>query len=199
MGTARKGGSFFFAWVIIKTMELKEKKISGQKIYKGKILDLEVDEVICPNGHHSKREVVRHCPGACLIVKLGDRFVIEEQYRYPYDEVILEFPAGKLDQGETPLEGAKRELEEETGLQADKVVNLGAIYPSVGYTDEIIHIFYAEAIRQVGRHLDDNEAINLKLMSLEEIEEAVKNGKIKDSKTICALAYYRLYLKDQAS
>lgn len=174
-------------------MELKEKKLSGEKIYRGKILDLEVDEVLCANGHRSKREVVRHCPGACLIVEHDGKFVVEEQYRYPYDEIIIEFPAGKLDPGEEPIEGAKRELQEETGFIAEEMVNLGAIYPSVGYTDEVIHIFYAKAKVEGERHLDDNEAINVKMMSLEEIERAILDGKIKDAKTICALAYYKLW------
>lgn len=174
-------------------MELKEKRLGGETIYKGRIVTLEVDEVLCPNGHKSKREVVRHCQASCIIAKVGDKFILEEQYRYPYDEIILEFPAGKLDPGEDPLEAAKRELEEETGYRAEKMEFLGDIYPSVAYTDEVISLYLAEGLEKGERHLDENEAINLHLYTLEEIKAMVKGGRIKDAKTICGLAYYLLH------
>lgn len=177
-------------------MKLKEKKLSSQVIYDGRILKLEVDEVLCPNGHKSKREVIRHRGASCLMAELNGKFILEEQYRYPYDEVILEFPAGKIDPGETTLEAAKRELEEETGYKASKLIHLGDIYPSCAYTDEVISIFYASELEKGARHLDDNEAINLHYYSLEEMHDMVREGKIKDAKTLAALAFYEAKKRD---
>lgn len=173
-------------------MKLEEEKIGGQTIYKGRILDLEVDDVICPNGHHSKREVIRHCKASAILVKVDGKFLLEEQYRYPYNEVILEIPAGKCDPGEDPLSCAKRELEEETGFIAKKMIHLGDIYPSPAYTDEVISIYWAEELEQGQRHLDSNEAINLRYFTFEEVRKLIDEGKIKDAKTLAAFTYYLL-------
>lgn len=177
-------------------MKLKETKISGQVIYDGRILKLEVDEVRCPNGHISKREVIRHRGASCIMAEINGKFILEEQYRYPYDEVILEFPAGKVDPNETFIEAAKRELEEETGYIANKIIHLGDVYPSVAYTDEVISIFYASELKRGTRHLDENEAINLHYHSLEEFQTMIKEGKIKDAKTLAALAFYESKKRD---
>ena len=97
-------------------MNLKEKKLSSELIYKGKIIDVYKDKVLCPNGHESYREYVSHCKASCIMALLPNgKFILEKQYRYPYDEVIYEFPAGKCDPNEDPLKTATRELEEETG------------------------------------------------------------------------------------
>lgn len=173
-------------------MKLEEEKISGQSVYKGKILDLEVDEVICPNGHHSKREVVRHCKASAILVEVDGKFLLEEQYRYPYNEVILEIPAGKCDKDEDPLDCAYRELEEETGLKARKMIHLGDMYPSPAYTDEIISIYRAMDLEKGERHLDYNEAINLKWFTFEEVKKLIEEGTIKDAKTLSAFTYYLL-------
>lgn len=173
-------------------MELKEKKINSTSIYKGKILDVYKDKVLCPNGHESYREVIRHCAAVCIIAELNGKFAIEEQYRYPYDEIIIEFPAGKVDQGENLQDAAIRELEEEIGYHAEHIQYLGAMYPSVAYTDEVIHLYYASNLIKTQQSLDENESLNYSFISLDEIKKMVKDGKIKDAKTICALQHYML-------
>lgn len=173
-------------------MELKEKKLGGQTIYEGKILSLDVDEVLCPSGKKSKREVVRHCKASAIIATINDKFILEEQYRYPYDEIILEIPAGKCNKDEDPADCAKREFEEETGYVAGTIIHLGDMYPSPAYTDEVISIYWAKDISEGHQHFDDNEAINLKFLTFEEFKEAIENGTIKDAKTVSAFAYYLL-------
>lgn len=173
-------------------MKLKEEKLESQEIYKGKILDLYKDKVLCPNGHTSYREVVRHCKAVCVLAELNGKFAIEEQFRYPYDEVILEFPAGKVDKGEDPLDAAKRELEEEIGYVTKKIEYLGDIYPSCAYTDEVISIYYATDLVKTKQSLDENETLNFSFISLEEIKQKVLNNEIKDAKTICALQFFLL-------
>ena len=170
---------------------LKEKQISSESIYKGKIIDVYKDKVICPNGHESTRELIRHCKASCIMAFTSDnKLLIERQYRYPYDEVIYEFPAGKCDKDEDPLVTAKRELEEETGYYANNIVYLGKMYPSCAYTDEVIYLYLATSLEKRKQHLDEDEALNIFEMSLDEVIKLVKSGEIKDAKTLCALTYY---------
>ena len=170
---------------------LKEKQISSESIYKGKIIDVYKDKVICPNGHESTRELIRHCKASCIMAFTSDnKLLIERQYRYPYDEVIYEFPAGKCDKDEDPLVTAKRELEEETGYYANNIVYLGKMYPSCAYTDEVNYLYFATSLEKIKQHLDENEALNIFEMSLDEVIKLVKSGEIKDAKTLCALTYY---------
>ncbi|MCB9499627.1 MAG: NUDIX hydrolase [Erysipelotrichaceae bacterium] len=177
-------------------MDLKEKKLASKNIYKGHIVNLFVDDVLCPNGHESTREVIRHCKAACVVAKLPNgKYILEKQFRYPYDEVIFEIPAGKTDEGETTLKTAKRELEEETGYRPNKVEFLGTYYPSPAYTDEIIDMYYAEDLVKTEQHLDENEALNLMEVTLDELKEMIKDNKIKDGKTLAALFEYILKIK----
>lgn len=173
-------------------MDLKEKKLSSELIYQGKILDLYKDTVKCPNGVISAREVVRHCKAACVLAIKDDKVIIEEQYRYPYDEVILEFPAGKIEEGEDVLKGAIRELEEETGYLAHTIEYLGDMYPACAYTDEIISLYVATDLEKTKQNLDDNEVLNFKFISFDELNELIKTNKIKDAKTIAAYSLYLL-------
>ncbi len=174
-------------------MELKEKKLESKLIYKGKILDFYVDKVKCSNGNVASREVIRHCKASCILAKLPNgKFLLEQQYRYPYDEILYEFPAGKCDENEKPLDAAKRELEEETGYRANHIEYLGKMYPSCAYTDEIIYLYYADNLIKTKQHLDENETVKVCEMSLDEIIELVNNDKLYDAKSVCLLNYYLL-------
>lgn len=175
--------------------KFKEIKLSGEVIYDGKILRLERDKVLCPSGKVSTREVIRGCLAVTILPVVNEKIVFEKQYRYCYDEIIYELPAGKVDKGEDILVAAKRELEEETGLKAENLEYLGEIYPSCGYTDEHIHLYLATDVKNGERNLGENEVIELYYFSLEEVLEMIKTKKIKDAKTIAAIMQYLLIKK----
>ncbi|MFA6625021.1 MAG: NUDIX hydrolase [Bacilli bacterium] len=177
-------------------METKEKKISSKEIYKGKILDLFVDDVELPNGNKSKREVIRHCKAsAVLAFDIKGDVILEDQYRYPYDDTIIEIPAGKADGNEDPLVTAKRELEEETGYKAENVEFLGSIYPSCAYTDEIIYIYLATGLTIGTQHLDADESLNYYKVSYDKLLQMINDGKIHDAKLLAAVAFYQAKYK----
>ncbi len=171
-------------------MELKEKTISSEEIYKGKIIDVYRDKVLCPNGKESYREYIKHCRASCVVAKLPNgKFLIEKQYRYPYDEIIYEFPAGKCDKGEDPKNTALRELEEETGYRANHIEYIGEIYPSCAYTDEIIYLYYADNLVKKDIHWDENERLEIYEMSMDEILKLMSDGILKDAKSVSAIGY----------
>lgn len=170
---------------------LKEKQISSEEIYKGKIIDVYKDKVVCPNGHISTRELIRHCKASCVLAITNDnKVLIERQYRYPYDEVIYEFPAGKCDKNENPKDTALRELEEETGYRANDITYLGKMYPSCAYTDEIIYLYMCKDLVKTHQHLDENEALEIIKLDFDDIKKLVSNGELVDAKSLCALTYY---------
>ncbi len=122
-------------------MNLQEKKLSSKEIFNGKILHITHDEVELEDGSHAMREIVRHPGGVCVAaIDKDDNLLFVRQFRYPYNEVVLELPAGKLEKGSTPLENGKRELLEETGAVGYSYISLGQVYPTPGYTDEVIHL-----------------------------------------------------------
>ena len=114
------------------------------------------------------------------------------QYRYAYGESIYELPAGKLEKGEEPLLAAKRELEEEAGIKAKELNLLYVVYPTPGYTNEKIYVYEATEGEKVKAHLDEDEFLDVEYIALEKVEEMLKNGEIKDAKTIIALQAYFL-------
>ena len=172
-------------------MSKKEKKLISKTLYQGKVVTLSKDEVLCPNGNTSLREIIHHRGGVGILFKINDKFILERQYRYAFDEEIIEIPAGKLEEGEVPLPAAERELLEETGYRPLEMVFLGKMYPTVGYSNEVINLFYCEKAQKEERHLDSDECIDLLYLSLEEIEEMINNNQIKDSKTIAAIYWYK--------
>ena len=171
-------------------VELRERRIDGQRLYSGRILRLEVDRVLMPDGVETVREVVRH-PGAAVVVPLLEdgRVVLVRQYRYPAGRVFLEVPAGKLAWGgEDPLACAQRELEEETGFRARSWRRLTAFYSAPGFTDECMHCFLARDLESGGsRRPDEDECIQVETLSLIEAIAGIHRGEIEDGKTIIAL------------
>ncbi len=172
-------------------MDMKEKKINGEVIYDGVVVKLEKDKVLCPNGNESYREIVRHPGGAAILAITKDNEVIlERQFRYSYDEVIYEIPAGKLERGEDPYYAALREFEEETGNKTEKLESLGEVYPTCGYSSEIIYLYLAKDFVKTHTNLDEDEVIELEYIPLKKVIKMIENNEIKDAKTIIAITRY---------
>lgn len=165
--------------------ELHEKILSEEPAWRGRILDVRSLKVELPNGRVTGRDVVRH-PGASAVVALTEtgKIALVRQYRTALDRVTVEIPAGKLDPGEDPLECAKRELHEETGFVASRVRYLTTIASSCGFCDELIHIYMATGLTFDGADPDDDEFVNVDLVPLSELIDAVLDGKIEDAKTV---------------
>lgn len=174
-------------------MDMKEKMLKSEPIFNGRIIKVRKDTVLCPNGKQSTREVLHHNGAVAIICEIDNKIVMEKQFRYPFDEVLLEIPAGKLDGDEKWEDAAIRELEEETGYLAKSVHYLGTIYPTVAYSDEKIHIFATNDVSVTNRHLDPDEVIDYYLEDFDTLLKQIKENKIKDSKTICAIQMYQLY------
>ena len=175
-------------------MKLDEKKLSSRIAYDGKILRLTVDDVELPDGSRSVRECVRHSGGAAVLCVIKDRVLLVKQYRYLYGKAIYEIPAGKAEEGEEPSKAAARELEEETGYVAGELLPLLKLYPSPGYTDEVIYVYLAKNCRLNLQKLDDGEFLEVKLLKLDEVFQMIEGGEIADAKTVAAVYKY-LYLK----
>ena len=170
---------------------LIETRVSSEPVYEGKLLHVRRDDVRLPDGSLATREYIVH-PGAVLVVPVlpDGRLVIERQYRYPLQRVFVEFPAGKLDPGESPLATGVRELEEEAGYSACEWTHLGIIHPLLSYSTEVIEIFLAEGLEHVGAKLDEGEFLDVGIMSVDEMLAAVDRGEVTDAKTVTALLLY---------
>jgi ADP-ribose pyrophosphatase len=174
---------------------LEEKTIKSDKIFTGRVISLQVDEVELPNGQTSKREIIKH-PGAVAILPITNdgKIVMVEQFRKALERTIVEIPAGKLEKGENPLECAKRELEEETGYVCEKLDWLISFYTSPGFADEIVHLYVATGLskKEDAAQLDEDEFVNIVELSLSEATQYIEEKKIYDAKTAYAVQYLQL-------
>jgi len=162
--------------------------LGHRNVYDGKVLSLHVDDVEEPGGVRAMREVVRHHGSvAMLAVSADDRVVLVRQYRYAVDEALWELPAGRLDSGETPEQGARRELLEEVGLEAETVERIALFYTTPGFCDELMHVFRATGLRQVPPQPEDDERIEPRWFDLDEALSMIERGEIKEGKTLVAL------------
>lgn len=165
-------------------MKLTEKTLEQNYIYRGKILDFHVDKAELISGRKVTRECVDHKGGVSVAALTPENeMVFVRQYRYPYHEVILEAPAGKLEAGEDPFEAAKREQREETGTTGKNYVNLGKLYPSPGYTNEIIYLYACRIDKTGEKDLDEGEFLEAEKIPLQKAVEMVMSGEIPDAKT----------------
>ena len=165
-----------------------ERTLNSTKKFEGRIISVRLDEVELENGKTAFREVVDHSGGVCILALDKENMVtLVQQYRYPYGEEVLELPAGKRELGENPLECAKRELMEETGLAAQQYTSLGELYPSPGYVTEVIYMYLATGLVKNKPNPDEDEFLTVIKMSLAEAVDLVMEGRIKDSKTGLAL------------
>ena len=168
---------------------LTEKRLSGELIYDGCVVHLWRDEIELPDGGRSVREVVRHIGAVAVLPLTKDGDVIcVRQYRYPFAEVLLEIPAGKLDSpDEDIIEAARRELREETGVVGGELIPLGAIYPSVAILDEKIHMFAAVGFDIGETDRDEDEFMEVERVPLTKLVDMVMSGEIRDAKTQTAV------------
>ena len=178
-------------------MNLTEKQLTKEYIFKGKIINLRRETALLPDNSTAIREVVEHNGGVCVAALTDDDEVLfVKQFRYPYMEEILEIPAGKRDSlDEDPLECGKRELKEETGAAAQKFIPLGELYPTPGYCGEIIWMYAALGLTFGQQNPDDDEFLEVTKIPLEKAVEMILNGEIKDAKTQAAILKLKL-LKD---
>ena len=168
---------------------LVEKKISSENVFDGVLLHVRKDEVELPNGHKAVREWIQH-PGASAVIPLlpDNQIILVKQFRYPVGQVTLEVPAGKLDKvNEDPIVCAERELSEETGYTAGKIWKLTTIATTVGFTNEVIHLYAAKDLTPGKQHPDDDEFINTVKVPLTAALQLVESGKIIDAKSIISI------------
>jgi ADP-ribose pyrophosphatase len=174
---------------------LKETTLSSKEIFKGRIIDLYVEEVELPNGKTSTREIVKH-PGAVAVLAItpDNKILMVEQFRKPLGRTLVEIPAGKLEKGELPEATAKRELEEETGYTCGDLRPLISFYTSPGFADELVHLFITEKLEKltVAADLDEDEFLEVMEVTLEEAQEMIQNKRIYDAKTAYAVQYLQL-------
>lgn len=169
-------------------MNLEEKTITRKEIFKGKVIEVHLDEVELPNKERATREVVNHRGGVCVAALTDkDELLFVRQYRYPYKQVILELPAGKLELGYTPLENGIRELKEETGAEGRDYVSLGEVYPSPGYCGESIHLYFCRIESMGNSSPDEDEFLEVEKIPLNKAVEMVLNNEISDAKTQVAV------------
>jgi ADP-ribose pyrophosphatase len=177
---------------------LRETTVRSEKVYEGHFLSLSRDVVRLPDGREAAREFVNH-PGAVMVVPIlpDGRLVLERQFRYPVQRVMVEFPAGKLDPGEGGLACAQRELWEETGYRAERWAKAGVMHPVIGYADEFIEIWFADGLSLGERHLDDGEFLDVFAATQAELEAGVRDGVVTDVKTIVGLMWLQQWRAGQ--
>lgn len=170
-------------------MDLKEDTLNKNMIFEGNILNLRIDDVSLPDGNKSKREIIEHSGGVTILPVTDDgRIIMVKQYRKPVEEVLLELPAGKLENNEEPVHCAKRELWEETGYRANDVSHICSFYTSPGYSDELLHLYSAKNLYKAKKEkTEPGEFVEMCYIKKDEIIKKILNGEIKDSKTIIGL------------
>ncbi|SFJ29247.1 NUDIX hydrolase [Thermoflavimicrobium dichotomicum] len=173
--------------------DFTEKTIATEMVFKGKIIQVQVDQVKLPNGKVALRELVKH-PGAVGIMAITPerKLVLVRQFRKPLEKTIFELPAGKLEEGEDPISCAQRELEEETGYQAETLKHVVSFYTSPGFANEILHLYQAEGLKKGQMKPDQDEFVERVEWSLDECLARIASGDICDAKTIAAIYLWQV-------
>lgn len=177
---------------------LVETFLSQEQLLQGQFLKVMRDTVRLPNGQSATREYVVH-PGAVMVIPMLDdgRLVMERQYRYPVQQIMLEFPAGKLDSGEWVWDCARRELREETGYLAAEWAHAGQLHPVIGYSTEFIDIWFARGLTQGCRHLDDEEFLDVVMVKPDALTQHCFDGAVTDAKTLTGVLWLQNVLSGQ--
>lgn len=178
-------------------MPRKSVRVLSSKIsFKGKVFSVTTDEMIEPTGVRAKRDVVRH-QGSVVVLAVEDakpepRVLLARQYRYTADQFLWELPAGRIDEGEKPLEAAKRELAEETGFSAKRWKKALTFYSSPGFLDEVMHLYLAEALKKGKATPEEDEKISMRFFPLSQVVRRITAGKMNDGKLIAGVLWYAL-------
>lgn len=164
-------------------------------LFRGKVFDLQVDEIEYDSGNKGIREIAVH-PGGAVVVPLRDdgKIVMVNQFRYPFQKFLLEMPAGKLDKDEDPKVCAVRELEEETGYKTKNIIKLGSICTTPGFCTEVLHIYLAKDLIPGDHNREEGEhGMEVLELTLDEIDGKIRSGEIVDAKSICGVQLYKLH------
>ena len=176
-------------------MELWEKTVESETLLDGKIGTLKLDKAQLVNGRIARREVVEHPGGVAVLPLFDDGTVsIVRQFRYPFQAVVTELPAGKLEKGEDHRPAALRELEEEVGVTCGRLTYLGCLYLSPGYSTEVLHMYLAQDLKQGASHPDDDEFLEAERVPFTRLLEQVMSGEIVDAKTVALVLKVRQLL-----
>jgi len=176
-------------------MKFFEKQLTTKTVYEGIVVDVVVDDVELQNGRRTKREVVEHPGGVCVVAVTEDKKILMvRQFRYTMREELLEIPAGKLEKGEDPFECAKRELSEETGYTAEKWIDLGVIYPSAGVYMEKLYQYLALDLTPGEMHLDENELLSVEEVCIDKLTEMIIANELRDAKSIVGVIKAKAHL-----
>jgi ADP-ribose pyrophosphatase len=169
---------------------LRERLVEPVDAWRGAFLDVRRDRVALPDGSEADRDYIVH-PGAVMVVPLldGDRVVVERQWRYPMARAMLEFPAGKLDAGESVLACAVRELAEETGYRAAEWARAGILHNAISYSTEGIEVWFARGLEAGEARLDVGEFLDVFSLTIDALDEAARRGEVTDAKTLVGLLW----------
>lgn len=176
---------------------LAEKKLSSRQVFDGRLLQIYVDDVRLPDNTTSTRDWIKH-PGASAVVPVFEdgTIMLLKQFRYAPGKIFIEVPAGKLDEGEPPMETARRELLEETGIRCSSISEAGSFFPAIGYADEEIFVFVAWALTEQTKKADDDEFLLNHRVSFAKALQMIATGEISDAKTICSLVKAKLWWEE---
>ena len=177
------------------TANKKPQVLSSQTVYAGKVFGIRRDEVIEPTGVRTTREMITH-PGSVVVLPVlpDRRVVLIQQYRYAARQYLWELVAGRIDEGETPLEAAERELREETGYRAKRFRTFLEFFPTPGFLEEKMYLLLAEGLTLGKAEPEDDERIVARPYTCRQLEQMIRKGKLHDAKTIAGLLYYLRYL-----
>lgn len=172
---------------------------SSDRLYSGRIFDVDLDTVEFPDGSVGTLEMIRH-PGAAAVLPLLDpveapdpRVVLIHQFRHAADRYVWEIPAGRLEHGEQPEDCARREMAEETGYQAGRLEHLASVFTTPGFTDEVIHLFAGAVAGRGDHHREKDEFMEVRTLAWSEVGRMVARGDIIDGKTLCCLFYLQQF------